>query len=71
MKPMIRSALKVLAYSKAPRTTFALRHPIEAIRLARMRRRLKAKAPKALAIGAGVAALPLTLALGRKIRRQW
>jgi hypothetical protein len=68
---MIRNVLRMYAYSKAPRATFMIRHPVQAYRLRRVRRTLKNGAPKALAVGAGVAALPLTLALGRKIRRGW
>jgi hypothetical protein len=64
------SGVKTLVrYTKKPRTTFFLKHPIKAIRVARMRHDLKeAFQPRRVAIGLGAAAVavPLGLWIGRK-----
>ncbi|CAN5629665.1 hypothetical protein BH23GEM9_BH23GEM9_05360 [soil metagenome] len=63
---MIGSLLKMVAYSKAPRATFALAHPGKAMKLLRFRRELvNSPVPRAAALGAAVLALPLGMALGR------
>jgi hypothetical protein len=64
------SGVKTLVrYSRKPRTTFFLRHPVKAIRIARVRHDLKqAFQPKRVAIGLGAAtlAVPIGLWIGRK-----
>lgn len=63
---MIRSIAKTLAYSKAPKTTFALLHPRRAVRLKKMRYDLRhAYAPRLTALGAVALALPVGYLLGR------
>jgi hypothetical protein len=63
---MIRAAVKTYAYSKAPRTTFAVMHPRQAVKLRKLRWDIKhAYAPRVAALGALVVALPLGYALGR------
>lgn len=63
---MIRNAVKTYAYSKAPRTTFAVMHPREAVKLRKLRWDMRhAYAPRVAALGALAVALPLGFALGR------
>lgn len=63
---MIRSIAKTMAYSKAPKTTFALLHPSKAVRLQKMRYDLRhAYAPRVTAVGAAAVALSLGYLLGR------
>lgn len=63
---MIRSIAKTVAYSKAPRTTFAVLHPKRAARLKKMRYDLRhAYAPRVTALGVAAVALPLGYLLGR------
>jgi hypothetical protein len=67
---MIRTMAKVFAYSKAPKTTFALSHPKESMRLAKARWDLRhAYAPRIAAVSAAVLALPIGIMLGRMGRR--
>lgn len=67
---MIGSLVKMVAYSKAPRATFALSHPRHTLRLRRIRRELRSSPlPRAAAIGAAAVALPLGIALGRLTSR--
>lgn len=59
----------LVSYVKRPKTTFVLRHPVRAIRAARVRHDLKeAFQPRRVALGIGAAALavPLGLWIGRK-----
>jgi hypothetical protein len=64
---MVGTALKVLAYKKAPRTTFMLRHPVKAARLRKARWDMRhAYAPRMAAVGAALVALPLGLWLGKR-----
>ncbi len=66
---MFSGVKKMVRYSRRPRTTFFLRHPVKAIRIARVRYDMKeAFRPKRVAIGLGAAALavPLGLWIGRK-----
>lgn len=63
---MIRSIAKTVAYSKAPKTTFAVLHPKRAVRLKKMRYDLRhAYAPRVTALGAAAVALPLGYLIGR------
>jgi hypothetical protein len=67
---MIGSIIKMVAYKRAPRTTFAVLHPRSTLRLRRFRREiLNSPVPRAAAIGAAVLALPLGIALGRMTSR--
>jgi hypothetical protein len=66
---MIRSIAKMVAYSKAPRTTFAVMHPKKALRLKAMQKEIRySPVPRIAAIGAAALALPLGIALGRRSR---
>jgi hypothetical protein len=67
---MIGSLARMMAYNKAPRTTFAVLHPRQALRLRRLKKdMLNSPAPRFAAIGAAAVALPLGLLLGRLGRR--
>jgi len=67
---MIRTLLKIAAYSKAPRTTFTVLHPKKAVRLKKFTWDMRhAPAPRVSAVGAAALALPLGLAIGRLTRR--
>jgi len=67
---MIRTMAKVFAYSKAPRTTFALSHPRESVRLAKARWDLRhAYAPRLAAVSAAILALPIGIMIGRLGRK--
>lgn len=64
---MIGSIARMYAYSKAPKTTFALRHPRTAIRLGKAKWDMKhAFAPRVAALGAAAVALPIGLWLGSR-----
>lgn len=64
---MIGAIFKAIAYSKAPRTTFAMLHPGKAVRYRKFQWDMKnAYAPRVSALGAAALALPLGLWLGRK-----
>lgn len=63
---MIRSMAKILAYSKAPKATFAVMHPRKTMRLRALKRDLRrSPAPRVAAVGVAALALPLGIALGR------
>jgi hypothetical protein len=63
---MIRAVAKMVAYSKAPRTTFAVLHPKKALKLQLMRKEVRrSPVPRLAALGAAAVALPLGIALGR------
>jgi hypothetical protein len=66
---MIGSLARMVAYSKAPRTTFAVLHPKQALQLRRLKKDFRSPAPRVAAIGAAALALPLGLWLGRRGRR--
>lgn len=64
---MIGSLAKMVAYSKAPRTTFTVLHPRKALRLRAMQKELRhSPLPRLTALSAAVLALPLGMALGRR-----
>jgi hypothetical protein len=66
---MIGSLARMVAYNKAPRTTFAVLHPKQALRLRKLRKdMMTSPAPRVAAIGAAAVALPLGLWLGRRGR---
>ena len=57
---MIGTALKLIAYTKAPKTTFTVRHPVKAVRLRKMTWDMRhAYAPRVAAAGAAALAIPL------------
>jgi hypothetical protein len=67
---MIGSLMKMFAYNKAPRTTFAVAHPKKSMKLWRFRKELRTSpVPRIAAIGAAAVALPLGLMLGRLTKR--
>lgn len=67
---MVGNALKVLGYAKAPRATFAVRHPKQAMRIATTRWAMRnTAAPRIAAVGAAMVALPIGLMLGRLTKR--
>jgi hypothetical protein len=64
---MVGTVLKLFAYSKAPKTTFTVRHPVKAVRLKKMQWDMRhAYAPRIAALGAAVLALPVGLWLGSR-----
>jgi hypothetical protein len=64
---MIGTLLRAIAYSKAPRTTFAVMHPGKAVRFRKFQWDMKnAYAPRVTALGAAALALPVGLWLGRR-----
>jgi hypothetical protein len=67
---MIGSLVKMFAYNKAPRTTFAVAHPRKSLKLWLFRKEFRTSpVPRIAAIGAAAVALPLGLALGRLTKR--
>lgn len=68
---MIRTLLKAVAYSKAPRATFTVLHPGKAVRLKKFGWDMRhAAAPRVTAVGAAALALPVGMLLGRLGRRR-
>lgn len=64
---MIRTLLKLLAYSHAPRTTFAARHPITAAQLVKTPFDLRtAYAPRLTAVATALVVAPIAYRLGRR-----
>ncbi len=67
---MIGKLFKLYAYSKAPKTTFAVLHPRTSAQLAHARYDLKHSwAPRASAVGAALIALPIGYLIGKAMRR--
>ena len=63
---MLGAALKLLAYSKAPKTTFAVSHPRAALKLKATGWDLRrGYAPRIAALGAAALALPIGYAMGK------
>lgn len=68
---MIRTMLKLAAYSKAPRATFAVLHPEEAFQLRKLPYDLEhAYAPRITAAVAVAVAFPLGILVGRRLERR-
>lgn len=66
---MLGTMARLYAYSKWPRTTFALTHPKTTAHLAKMRWDLKhAYAPRVSAITTAIIALPFGYMVGRALR---
>jgi len=65
---MLGDIATVAGYVKAPRTTYVVKHPIRAMRMARVRRDIgQALTPGRVALGLGVlAAIPMGIWLGRR-----
>jgi hypothetical protein len=67
---MIGKMLKMIAYTKAPKATFAVLHPRTTAKMVRTRRDLKhGYAPRISAVGAALVALPLGYLAGRLMKR--
>lgn len=65
---MIREVTKGYAYAKAPKTTFAVLHPKQAVKLRKLRQDMRhAYAPRIAAVAALAVALPMGYALGRRV----
>jgi hypothetical protein len=69
---MLGSLIKMTAYARAPKATFAVVHPGKALRLKKLQWQFRhTEAPRlaatAGAIGAVAVVLPLGLALGRRL----
>lgn len=63
---MVATALEIYSYIKAPKLTFALKHPGKALKVAKTRWDMKhAYAPRIAAAGAAMLALPAGYAAGR------
>jgi hypothetical protein len=68
---MLGTVLKAIAYYKAPRLTYTVRHPKAAARLAKTGWDLKhAWAPRATGIAAAAIALPVGYIIGRMATRR-
>ncbi|MEX1181948.1 MAG: hypothetical protein WEF86_01845 [Gemmatimonadota bacterium] len=64
---MVRNLLKLVAYSKAPKTTFAVMHPGKALRMKKFGWDMRhAYAPRLTALSAAALALPVGMWLGRR-----
>ena len=64
---MIGTLLKAVAYAKAPRATFTVLHPKNAVLFRKFRWDMRhAHAPRVTALGAAALALPVGLWLGRR-----
>ncbi len=66
---MLGDIATAAGYVKAPRTTFVVRHPMKAMRMARVRHDIQENfTPARVALGLGIlAAIPLGIWLGRRI----
>lgn len=63
---MLKTLIKAVAYSKAPKTTFAVMHPKKAVRLKKAKFDMRyALAPRIAAVGAAAVALPVGYLLAR------
>ncbi len=67
---MLGDMATMTGYVKAPKTTFVVKHPIRAMKMARVRRDLEdALTPGRIALGLGVlAAIPAGIWLARRYR---
>lgn len=64
---MVRTLLKLFAYSQAPKTTFSLLHPVRAAQVAKTPFDLKtAYAPRLTAIATALVVAPLAYRLGKR-----
>lgn len=62
---MIGTITKLVAYKKAPKTTFSVRHPRRAVQMKKMQYDFRhAYAPRIAAVGAAAVALPVGFWLG-------
>ena len=69
---MLRNLMKALAYSKFPKTTFAVRHPGDAARLVKMRRNMRhtMRSQRTAGIGAALIAIPVGYVIGRLVQKR-
>jgi hypothetical protein len=68
---VIGTIATMVSYSRAPRTTFMLKHPVKSFRLMRTRRRIRntLRSPRtAITLGAVAAAVPLGFWVGSRLR---
>lgn len=64
---MIRTLLKLLAYSQAPRVTFSVRHPVTAVQLVKTPFDLRtAYAPRLTAVATALVVAPIAYRLGKR-----
>ena len=65
---MIGTIARMYLYTKAPRTTFGIMHPVKSARIAKAKWDLRhAYAPRVAAVGAAAVALPLGFLLGKAL----
>ncbi len=66
---MLGEIATAAGYVKAPRPTFVVKHPVRAMRMARVRRDIRESfTPTRIALGLGIlTAIPLGIWLGRRI----
>lgn len=65
---MIGTIARMYLYTKAPKTTFGIMHPVKSARLAKTKWDLRhAYAPRIAAVGAAAVALPVGLIIGRML----
>jgi hypothetical protein len=66
---MLGEIATAAGYVKAPRATFVVKHPVRAMRMARVRRDIRENLTRTrIALGLGIlAAIPLGIWLGRRI----
>jgi hypothetical protein len=62
---MFGKLAKTIAYVRAPRATFVLRHPVKAVKAYRLRRKLMKVTGPRIALGAAVLAVPVGIAVAR------
>ena len=69
---MLRNLLKAVAYSKFPKTTFAVSHPGDAARLVKMRRNVRhtMRSRSTASIGAALIAIPVGYVIGRLVQKR-
>lgn len=66
---MLGTIAKMLAYKKAPKTTFAVRHPHEAVKARKMQYDMQnAYAPRVAAAITAAIMLPLGICIGYRLR---
>lgn len=65
---MLKKIAKAVAYTKAPKTTFVLRHPRKALRAKAFQYQLRhSPAPRVTGLAAALVALPVGFLLGKKL----
>ncbi len=69
---MLRNLMKMFAYSKFPKSTFAVSHPADTARLMRMRRNVRhtMRSQTTAGIGAALIAIPVGYVIGRLVQKR-